>query len=333
MSTIDPRETAIKVMRKVVVEISPKVIIRRLQNDNAFVIYANMNGTDTIHDPNQYIILIDIITEKTKPDFFKTIKKMIRIVDSDEEIKILKSHSYVPMFYSASVKDVKGDTIEKLIKFNSIDMVIPKYNSVKDIHTDDHIDFDDKFNIVNMMCNCAEFIKSNKYMLDKLYPANRSDYKYFRYSFAIMNQNAANDEILEKVITEDLYGYHISYDDKLTKQGKYELRRGDEHIPYFYKCKNKLCDRLHDDDCLIDLVLYYIAKSTLSFNEVFIKGEFIYSPLGFVEDDDFHIVERYLIPRTWFDFEGLMYVYDAKISDIVCNNCGKSLLPHFDCDY
>ena len=316
MSTIDSRETAIKVMRKVVVDVNPKVIIRRLQNDNAFVIYSNVNNSDTI-TPNQYTILIDIVTEKTKPDFFKTIKKMIRIGDSDEEIENLKSHSYVPMFYSASVKDVKGDIIEKLIKFNSIDMVLPK-----------GISADDEFNIVEMMYNCADYIKSHKYMLDKLYPANRSDYKYFRYSFAIMNQNAANDKILEKVITEDLYGYHISYDDKLTKQGKYELRRGDEHIPYFYECKNKLCNRLHDDDCLIDLVLYYIAKSTLSFNEVFIKGEFMYSPLGFVEDDDFHIVERYLIPRTWFDFEGLMYVYDAKIGNIVCNNCGKSLLDH-----
>ena len=316
MSTIDSRETAIKVMRKVVVDVSPKVVIRRLQNDNAFVIYTNVNDSDTI-TPNQYTILIDIVTEKTKPDFFKTIKKMIRILNSDEEIENLKSHSYVPMFYSASVKDVKGDIIEKLIKFNSIDMVLPK-----------GISADDEFNIVEMMYNCADYIKTHKYMLDKLYPANRSDYKYFRYSFAIMNQNAANDKILEKVITEDLYGYHISYDDKLTKQGKYELRRGDEHIPYFYECKNKLCNRLHDDDCLIDMVLYYITKSTLSFNEVFIKGEFMYSPLGFVEDEDFHIVERYLIPRTWFDFEGLMYVYDAKISDIVCNNCGKSLLDH-----
>lgn len=328
MSTIDSRELSIKVMREAVVEISPKVIIRRLQNDNAFVIYTNMNGTDTIHDPNQYIILIDIITEKTKPDFFKTIKKMIRITDSDEEIENL-THSYIHMFYSVSVKDVKGDIIEKLIKFNSVDMVIPKYNSAKDKYTDDHIDFDDKFNIMHMMYNCAYFIKSHKYMLDKLYPANRSDYKYFRYSFALMNKNSANDKILEKVITEDLYGYYISYDDKLTKQGKYELRRGDEHIPYFYECKNKLCNRLHDDDCLIEMVLYYITKSTLdAHKEVFIKGEFIYSPLGFIEDEDFHITERYLIPRTWFDFEGLMYVYDAKISDIVCNNCGKSLLDH-----
>ena len=316
MSTIDSRETAIKVMRKVVVDVSPKVVIRRLQNDNAFVIYTNVNDSDTI-TPNQYTILIDIVTEKTKPDFFKTIKKMIRILNSDEEIKNSESHSYVPVFYSVSVKDAKGDTIEKLIKFNSIDMVLPK-----------GISADDEFNIVEMMYNCADYIKTHKYMLDKLYPANRSDYKYFRYSFAIMNQNAANDKILEKVITEDLYGYHISYDDKLTKQGKYELRSGDEHIPYFYECKNKLCNRLHDDDCLIDMVLYYITKSTLSFNEVFIKGEFMYSPLGFIEDEDFNIVERYLIPRTWFDFEGLMYVYDAKISDIVCNNCGKSLLDH-----
>ena len=328
MKNTDSRETAIKVMRKVVEDVSPEVIIRRLQNDNAFVIYANMNGTDTI-TPTQYTILIDIVTEKTKPDFFKTIKKMIRISDSDEEIKNLESYSDIPMFYSELKKDAKGDIIEKLIKFNSIDMEdIPKYKPDKDNNTDDCIDSDDEFNIVHMMYNCADYIKSHKYMLDKLYPANRSEYKYFRYSFALMNQNAANDKILEKVITEDLYGYHISYDDKLTKHGKYELRRGDESIPYFYKCKNKLCNTLHDDDCLIDMVLYYIAKSTLPFDEVFIKGEFIYSPLGFIEDEDSHIVERYLIPRTWFDFEGLMYVHDAKISDIVCNNCGKSLLDH-----
>ena len=170
MSTIDSRETAIKVMRKVVADVSPKVVIRRLQNDNAFVIYSNVNNSDTI-TPNQYTILIDIVTEKTKSDFFKTIKKMIRILNSDEEIKNSESHSYVPVFYSVSVKDAKGDTIEKLIKFNSIDMVLPK-----------GISADDEFNIVEMMYNCADYIKSHKYMLDKLYPANRSDYKYFRYS-------------------------------------------------------------------------------------------------------------------------------------------------------
>ena len=53
MSTIDSRETAIKVMRKVVVDVSPKVVIRRLQNDNAFVIYTNVNDSDTI-TPNGY---------------------------------------------------------------------------------------------------------------------------------------------------------------------------------------------------------------------------------------------------------------------------------------
>ena len=38
MKNTDSRETAIKVMRKVVEDVSPEVIIRRLQNDNAFVI-------------------------------------------------------------------------------------------------------------------------------------------------------------------------------------------------------------------------------------------------------------------------------------------------------
>ena len=146
MKNTDSRETAIKVMRKVVVDVSPKVVIRRLQNDNAFVIYTNVNDSDTI-TPNQYTILIDIVTEKTKSDFFKTIKKMIRILNSDEEIKNSESHSYVPVFYSVSVKDAKGDIIEKLIKFNSIDMVLPK-----------GISADDEFNIMRMLYNCAELV-------------------------------------------------------------------------------------------------------------------------------------------------------------------------------
>ena len=363
MSTIDSREIIIKVMRKVVVDVSPEVIIRRLQNDNAFVIYSNVNITDINDNSHKYPILIDIITEKTKPEFFKTIKKMIRIVDSDKEIENTKyqsykpifrpvsikgekegvveklvfvrdeesensnSHSYIPMFYPVSVKDVKGDIIEKLIKFNSIDMVLPKYNN----STGDYIDSDDEFNIIYMLYNCAEFIKDHESMLYKLYPTNSSIYRYFRYGFVLMNEQAAKDEVLEKVITEDLYGYNITFSDKFTKQGMYcELSRmGYDYISYFYKCKNELCNQTHDDEWPIDLVLYYTAKSSLDNNKtVYLKGEFIYLPLTFFDDTDFNITERYIIPRTWFDFEGFMYMHNAKIDDIICNNCGKSLLDH-----
>lgn len=320
MSTIDDsRETAIKVMRK--------VVIRRLQNDNAFVIYSNVNITDINGNSHKYPILIDIITEKTKSDFFKTIKKMIRILDNDGEIKNSKLHSYVSMFYPVSVKDVKGDIIEKLIKFNSIDMVLPKYNNSTGVY----IDSDDEFNIIYMLYNCAEFIKDHESMLYKLYPTNSSIYRYFRYGFVLMNEQAAKDEVLEKVITEDLYGYNITFSDKFTEQGMYcELsRRGYDNISYFYKCKNELCNQTHDDEWPIDLVLYYTAKSSLDNNKtVYLKGEFIYLPLTFFDDTDFNITERYIIPRTWFDFEGFMHMHNAKIDDIICNNCGKSLLDH-----
>ena len=109
MSTIDSRETAIKVMRKVVVDVSPEVIIRRLQNDNAFVIYSNVNITNTFGDSQKGNILIDIITEKTKPEFFKTIKNMIKAIDNPE------SYSYKPIFHPVSVKGEKGVVAEELI--------------------------------------------------------------------------------------------------------------------------------------------------------------------------------------------------------------------------
>lgn len=314
MKNTNSRETVIKEMRKVVADVSPEVVIRRLQNDNAFVIYSSVNITNTFGNSQKGNILIDIITEKTKPEFFKTIKNMIKVIDNAEEFKDTKSHSHAPMFYPALVKDIyvlKDDTIiEKLIKFNSIDMALPK-----------GISADDEFNIVQMMYNCADYIKNHKSMLDKFYPVNSSIYKYFRYGFALMNKRTSDDEVLKKVITEDLYGYHIDYKDEYC-----ELRRGDEHISYSYKCKNKLCKRMHDSDCLIDLVLYYTAKTTLYNDRVYLKGEYIYSPLGFIDDNDFNIIERYLIPRTWFDFEGIMNVYDAKIDNIICDNCGSSLL-------
>lgn len=74
MNTNELRETTINVMSKAIVNSNPKMVIRRLQDDNAFVIYANINGIDTI-TPTQYTILIDIVTEKTKPDFSRLLRK------------------------------------------------------------------------------------------------------------------------------------------------------------------------------------------------------------------------------------------------------------------
>ena len=76
MNTNELREITIKVMKEVIIDKNPKMTIRRLQDDNAFVIYTNACVTDEIGSTYQHSILMDIITEKTKPEFFKTIKNM-----------------------------------------------------------------------------------------------------------------------------------------------------------------------------------------------------------------------------------------------------------------
>ena len=78
MNTNELKETAINVMSKVIVNTNPKMVIRRLQDDNAFAIYSNVDITDRVNNTYKCTILIDIVTEKTKPEFFKTIKSKIK---------------------------------------------------------------------------------------------------------------------------------------------------------------------------------------------------------------------------------------------------------------
>ena len=312
MNTNNLKEIAIKVMREVIIDKNPKMTIRRLQDDNAFVIYTNAYVTDETGNTYQYSILMDIITEKTKPEFFKTIKNMIKIVDNAKEYKDLQ-FNYSLWFYPLKIVDSNHNVIANLIKFNPISMP-HKYISA-----------DDELNIMCMLCNCAEFITKHKSMFDGFFPLNRSSYKDFRYGFVRMDFQTAEDEILEKVILDDLYGYSLT-DDWDTDCAT--LKNRTQTIYYKTECPNEICRMENDDGCLSDAVLYYTAKSSLDCDKkVYLKGEFVYFPLTFNTNSG-DIFKQYIIPRVWTTttFEKFMYLYDAKIDYIACSNCGRDLI-------
>lgn len=311
MNTTELREITINVMREVIIDKNPKMTIRRLQDDNAFVIYTNFYVTDETGSNYQYSILMDIITEKTKPEFFKTIKNMIKIVDNAKEYKDLQ-HNYTLWFYPLKIEDINHNVIANLIKFNPISM-LHKYISA-----------DDEFNIMHMLCKCAEFITKQKSMFNGFFPSIRSSYKYFRYGYVRMDFQTAEDEILEKVILDDLYGYSLT-DDWDTDCAT--LKNRTQTIYHKTECPNEICRMENDDGCLSDAVLYYTAKSLDCDKEVYLKGEFVYFPLTFNTNSG-DIFKQYIIPRVWTitTFEKFMYLYDAKIDYIACSNCGRDLI-------
>ena len=150
MNTNELRETTINVMSKVIVNTNPNMTILRLHNDNTFVIYANVNvkeGNDNRHGHN---VLIDIVTKKTKPEFFKTIKKIIKALNKDEELKISESKYFLSLVDTIEVKDKQGNVIENLIEFDQ--------RSFSTLGDTDGIDPDDEFNIMHMLYNCAELV-------------------------------------------------------------------------------------------------------------------------------------------------------------------------------
>ena len=152
MNTTELRETTINVMSKVIVNTNPNMTILRLYNDNTFVIYANVNvieGNDNIH---KHTVLIDIVTEKTKPEFFKTIKKIIKALNKDEELKISESKYFLSLVDTIEVKDKQGNVIENLIEFDQ-----RAFSTLGDSDIDD-IDPVDEFNIMRMLYNCAELV-------------------------------------------------------------------------------------------------------------------------------------------------------------------------------
>lgn len=314
MNTNELKEATINVMSKAIVNTAPKMVIRRLQDDNAFAIYSNVDATDRIGNTHKHTILIDIVTEKTKPGFFKTIKNIIKVIEKP------MPHYYSSLFYSVIVKDDDDNVIEKLIKFDHRTFSLKDYN----LNADNYIDHDDEFNIVKMWYNCAEFLIEHKSMFDRFFPAIKSAYSYFRYGFILMGNQAAEDEILAKVITDDLFGYYYDENTKYTK-----LENETQEIYYKTNCPNELCKAVNVDICLVDAVLYYAAKSSLDYNkELYLQGEFAYMPISF-NTSNRDIAKRYIIPRTWFDFEDIQ-IYNAKIDYIACGNCGRSLIHTFN---
>lgn len=333
--TNELRQSVINLMSKTIVNVKPEVVIRRLQNDEAFAVYANVDSPDAISNvirnitsnTRRYTVLIAIITQKSNPNYFNSIKNLIRFNDDfDKGVAIPESHHLKNMFHLVFVRDDKGNILEKLIKFNH-----NEFCNVGTMVVDNYTTTDDVINLISMLYKCAEFIvDDNCMLLNELFFTTKSPYTYFKYGAFLMDNQAAEDEILHKVITDDLYGYQVIYhEDKLI-----ELKNNSQSIMYETGCSNKLCSRNNNDDCnnnydgcLVDIVLYYTAKSSLDTDkEVHLKGEFAY--LLFTYNGETTIAnatKRYIIPRTWFDFEKVHY-YDAKINNIVYDNCGRSLM-------
>ena len=312
MNTNELKETTIHVMSKVIVNTNPKMVIRRLQDDNAFAIYSNVDATDRIGNTHKHTILIDIVTEKTKPGFFKTIKNIIKVLEKP------RRHYFSSLFHSVVIKDNKDNVIEKLIKFDHRTFSFKDY----DLDADYYFDYDDEFNIIRMLYNCAEFLIEHKSMFDRFFPASKSAYSYFRYGFVLMDNQAAEDEILAKVITDDLYGYRLTYDNDTNCA---TFKNKTQTIDFKTECPNELCKCTSEGHCLVDVILYYTADSSLNCNKkVYLQGEFAYMSISFNTSNN-DIFERYIIPKTWFDLE-YMHVYDAKLDYIACSNCGRDLV-------
>ena len=312
MDTNELRQSVINVMSKANVNTNPKMVIRRLQDDNAFAIYSNVDVTDRVGNTYKCTILIDIVTEKTKPGFFKTIKNIIKVLENP------RPHYYSSLFHSVIVKDDDDNVIEKLIKFDHRAFSFKVYN----LNADKYIDQDDKFNILKMLYNCTEFLIKYNSNFDKFFPANKSTYSYFTYGFLFMDNQAAEDEILAKVITDDLYGYRLTYDND-TNCATFKNRT--QTIGFKTECPNELCKCTSESHCLVDVILYYTADSSLNCNKkVYLQGEFAYMPISFNTSNS-DIFERYIIPKTRFDLE-YMHVYDAKLDYIACSNCGRDLV-------
>lgn len=125
---------------------NPKMIIRRLQNDNAFVIYIKVKYKDEFGELHNHISTIDIITEKSNPRVFSTIKKIIENLNSDEKIKIPESKYFLSLLHPVEIKDEKNNIIEYLIESDHNTL-----SAIGDTPVPDDINPDDKFTIEQML--------------------------------------------------------------------------------------------------------------------------------------------------------------------------------------
>ena len=325
MTATELREAMINAMKETIIHENPKMIIRRLQNDNAFVIYIKIKSKDEYDALRNHIVLIDIITEKSNPGFFRTIKKIIKVINNDEEIIISKSNYLLSLFYPVEIKDKKDNVIENLIEFNQSTFYALCCDTpvvYDDIASDDA---NDEFNIVQMLHTCAKVIRDNNFNEPSswLCHANKSQYAYFRYGLFLMDNRIADDEVLNKVITDDLHGYRITYDTD-NKYGK--IQNESESIYYKLECHDKSCNTQSNGNInlLSHIVLYYTAKTSKNINKtIYLKGEYTSRGLFYDRITGYNI-KQYIIPITWFDFEEVYY-YDIKIKNVVCDNCGRNL--------
>ena len=152
MTAIEFREAMINSAKENIIHENPKMVIRRLQNDNAFVIYIKIKSKDEYDGIRNHIVLIDIITEKSNPGFFRTIKKIVKAINGDEDITLSESNYFLSLFYPVEIKNKWGDVIENLIEFDQ-----RAFSTLGDSDIDG-IDPVDEFNIMRMLYNCAKLV-------------------------------------------------------------------------------------------------------------------------------------------------------------------------------
>ncbi len=124
---------------------NPKMIIRRSQNDNTFVIYIKVKYKDEFGELHNHIDPIDIITEKSNPRVFSTIKKIIKNLNN-EEIKIPESKYFLSLLHPVEIRDEKNNVIEYLIEFDHNTL-----SAIGNTPVPEDIDPDDKFTIEQML--------------------------------------------------------------------------------------------------------------------------------------------------------------------------------------
>ena len=125
---------------------NPKMIIRRSQNDNTFVIYIKVKYKDEFGELHNHIDPIDTITEKSNPRVFRTIKKIIENLNSDEKIKIPESKYFLSLLHPVEIRDEKNNVIEYLIESDHNTL-----STIGDTPVPDDINPDDKFTIEQML--------------------------------------------------------------------------------------------------------------------------------------------------------------------------------------
>ena len=129
--------------------------------------YTKGNIVVKVHDKESYVeinnleidyryvrvlaFILNTKYEKTKPEFFKTIKNIIKDLENP------RPHYYTSLFHSVIVKDNDDNVIEKLIKFDYNTFSFKYYK----------FDADDEFNIVKMLYNCTESLIEYKQFINE----------------------------------------------------------------------------------------------------------------------------------------------------------------------